>query len=209
MGFLRDLFNKKDSKRAVSNEERKDVADSSPKASTPALRSTCSREDYLHMSQEERSQIASHFRSMLESRLSDTDFGYQSFPELRYDEMVFSTLFSDLLQSGHLVSAGRERFRLASKVVRTSRKQLVRPDYPGYMLPTIPPQGRSFEVDEDCLMVPIGKCDCPVCHENLGDIVPSHGANVVVRFHRAHGVYFWWSIVPHCGKKLLISNSGM
>ena len=45
--------------------------------------------------------------------------------------------------------------------------------------------------------------------KNMGDLVPSHGANVVVQFHRAHGVSFGWSIVPPCGKKLLISNSGM
>jgi len=54
-----------------------------------------------------------------------------------------------------------------------------------------------------------GDYDCPLSRENLGDVVPSHGPNVVLRFHRAHGVYFWWSIVPHCGKKLLISNTGM
>lgn len=194
---------------AAADEPRAPESARSPKASSPGLRSICLREDYLGMSQEERSQFASHFHSMLESRFPDTDFGYESFPELRYDEMVFSTLFSDLLQSGQILSAGRERFRLAPKIVRTSRKKLARPDYPSYMLPTIPPQGRSFEVDEDCIMVPIGDCNCPVCHENLGDIVPSHGANVVVRFHRAHGVHFWWSIVPHCGKKLLVSNSGM
>jgi hypothetical protein len=174
-----------------------------------SLRPICSREDYLRMRQEERSQFASHFDAMLESEFPDADFGYQSFPELRYDEMVLSTLISDLLRSGQLVSVGHERFRLAPKVVRATQKKVVRPDYPDRMLSTIPPEARSFQVDEDCEVLPFLEYDCPVCHESLGDIVPSHGPNVIVRCHRAHGVYLWWSIVPHCGRKLLIGNTGV
>ncbi|HEX9093086.1 MAG TPA: hypothetical protein VF902_03805, partial [Coriobacteriia bacterium] len=149
------------------------------------LRATCSRSDYMRMSQEERRRFSSSFHSMIKSRFPDSDFGYESFPEFRYDKMVLSSLFSDLKQAGHVVSAGFERFCLAPEIAPTSAKRLVQPDYPSYMLPTIPPEGRSFEVDEDCEVVPVGEYDCPVCHKSLGDL-PSTGCNVVVRFHRAH-----------------------
>src|SRR5688572_27520549 len=112
-------FTPKEARRLLETHSFKELrnlieANDSPKAPTTSLSATCSREDYLGMSREERNRFASQFYSILESS-PDTDFGYQSFPELRYDEMVFSTLFADLLQSGHLVSAGRERFRLAPK----------------------------------------------------------------------------------------------
>ncbi|MCI0392608.1 MAG: hypothetical protein MOB07_28070 [Acidobacteria bacterium] len=101
--------------------------------------------------------------------------------------------------------------KLLAKIAEGEAKKVVKPDYPSWMTrdTRIPPEARQFQVDEDCELIPVDEFNCPVCGESLGSNLPSRGPNVIVHFRLDWGAYFWWSVVPHCGKKLLISNRRM
>ncbi len=52
------------------------------------------------------------FCGYLEENFKGTDFGYDSFPELQWDYMVFSTIFKILKDAGYIAGAGYAKFRL-------------------------------------------------------------------------------------------------
>lgn len=76
------------------------------------IRNKCSRDDFLYLSLEEKEQLITNFLEYLKSRYSGKEFGYDSFPGLDYDQMVLSTIFSELKDAGHITGAGYMVFRL-------------------------------------------------------------------------------------------------
>lgn len=50
---------------------------------------------------------------MIEAQLPDREFGYDSFPELQYERLLLSTIFSELKDAGKIRGAGFMVFRLA------------------------------------------------------------------------------------------------
>ncbi len=82
-----------------------------PEKRRPILR-CCTREDYLSLSIEDGGQLLFDFLELIEKKYPREEFGYYSFPGLIYDEMVFSSLFSELKAACFIKSTGLERFRL-------------------------------------------------------------------------------------------------
>ena len=81
------------------------------------MRETCSRSDYMILSPDAQRQLATDFLSLIEGEYADSEFGYDSFPKLDYDQMVFSSLFHELKESGKIESTGYLVFRLANRPV--------------------------------------------------------------------------------------------
>jgi hypothetical protein len=79
------------------------------------MKKRCSCSDYMNLSYEERRQLVNEFLSLIESKYPDSEFGYDSFPELYYDEMVLSSIFHELKEQGHIKSTGYMTFRLTNK----------------------------------------------------------------------------------------------
>jgi hypothetical protein len=77
-----------------------------------SVRKKCSRNDYMNLSENEKKELTDGFLKHLKSKYSGKEFGYDSFPELDYDEMVLSTIFSDLKRTGHITGAGYMVFKI-------------------------------------------------------------------------------------------------
>lgn len=82
------------------------------------MRTTCSRNDYMSLSEDEQRALASDFLSLTQRKYPDKEFGHDSFPELSYDHMVLSTLFHDLKETCKTASTGYTVFRLAKQTER-------------------------------------------------------------------------------------------
>ena len=80
----------------------------------------CSRTDYLQLDIDEQKELALEFHSMLESRFRQSEFGYTSFPELDYDQMVLSSIFYELNVTRRIESIGSMTFRLAIQAATPS-----------------------------------------------------------------------------------------
>lgn len=76
------------------------------------MKKKCSRNDYMSLSEDEKIELTDGFLKLLKSKHSGKEFGYDSFPNLDYDQMVLSTIFSDLKRTGHIAGAGYMVFRL-------------------------------------------------------------------------------------------------
>ncbi|MCK4319177.1 hypothetical protein KAW38_01235 [Candidatus Micrarchaeota archaeon] len=76
------------------------------------VRKRCSREDYMNLSNEEKKQLVSDFLSFIKNKFPDSEFDYDLFHGLEYDQMVLSTIFTALKEAGHIRSAGYMKFRL-------------------------------------------------------------------------------------------------
>ena len=76
------------------------------------MRTRCSSSDYMSLSTDERQSLVNDFLSLIYSRHSDVEFGYHSFIGIHYDEMVLSTIFHTLRESGKIESTGYMLFRL-------------------------------------------------------------------------------------------------
>lgn len=77
-----------------------------------SIRKKCSRNDFLSLSLDDKKQLITDFLEYLKSRYSGKEFGYDSFSGLDYDQMVLSTIFSELKNAGHITGAGYMVFRL-------------------------------------------------------------------------------------------------
>lgn len=78
------------------------------------MKMNCSRNEYIGLSPEEKGEMITDFLALIKKKYPDSKFGYDSFPELEYDEagMILSTMFSELKDSGEIISTGYETFRL-------------------------------------------------------------------------------------------------
>ncbi len=76
------------------------------------IRKKCSSNDIIALSLNEREQFITNFLEYLKSRYSGKKFGYDSFPTLDYDPSVLSIIFVELMDAGHIASAGYMVFRL-------------------------------------------------------------------------------------------------
>jgi len=76
------------------------------------MRRTCSRTDFMALSINERGELAGDLLSLIQDRYPVSEFGYDSFPELQYDQMVLSAIFHELKESGKIKSTGYLVFRL-------------------------------------------------------------------------------------------------
>jgi hypothetical protein len=45
------------------------------------MRATCSRTDYMNLSESGRAAMVADFLSLIETKCPDSEFGYHSFPE--------------------------------------------------------------------------------------------------------------------------------
>ncbi len=76
------------------------------------IRKKCSRDDFLYLPLDKKEQLITNFLEYLKSRYSGKEFGYDSFPDLDYDPMVLSTIFTELKDADHITGAGYMVFRL-------------------------------------------------------------------------------------------------
>ena len=78
------------------------------------MRTRCSRSEFESLSMVEQQAMVSDLFALIEKKYPDSHFGYNSFPELEYDEpgMILSTIFSALKNSGRIICTGFEEFRL-------------------------------------------------------------------------------------------------
>lgn len=68
--------------------------------------------DFLTEPEKKQRDSIWEFCEYLEENFRGTDFGYDSFPELQWDYMVFSTIFKILKDAGYIAGAGYAKFRL-------------------------------------------------------------------------------------------------
>jgi len=76
------------------------------------MRKNYSRQDYFNESEKERRDTWWEFCGYLEENFSGQPFGYDSFPDLNWEEMTFSTIFATLKDAGYIRSDGYMKFRL-------------------------------------------------------------------------------------------------
>ncbi|NTV79913.1 MAG: ankyrin repeat domain-containing protein [Candidatus Aminicenantes bacterium] len=79
------------------------------------MKTVCSRDDYLNLSNEEQTALAVDFLALIKLEYPDREFGFGSFPSLRYDHMVISTLLHELKVKGEIASSGYMVFRLVGR----------------------------------------------------------------------------------------------
>ena len=79
------------------------------------MRMRCSRAEYEHLPWEEKSAMETGLLELIKEKYPDSNFGYDSLPELEYDQagMILSTIFLSLKNSGLIICTGYESFRLA------------------------------------------------------------------------------------------------
>jgi hypothetical protein len=95
------------------------VASEEPERGEVTLRTRCSRDDYTSLSDDEVSRLLLDFLALIKTRYPDSEFGYDSFPDLDYDEVVLSTIFQELKEAGNIKSSGYMRFQLAESKGRS------------------------------------------------------------------------------------------
>jgi len=78
------------------------------------MRMKCSRSEYEGLSWSEKEAMTTDLLALIKKKYPDSEFGYNSFPELEYDEagMILSTIFLTLKNSGLIICTGYEEFRL-------------------------------------------------------------------------------------------------
>ena len=64
---------------------------------TGQMRKRCSESDYMRLSYEEQRRLVNGFLALIESKYPDSDFGYDSFHDLDYDQMVLSIKISSAM----------------------------------------------------------------------------------------------------------------
>lgn len=72
----------------------------------------CQRTTFGDLAAQDAEEVYADFASLIDLRYPKSEFGYQSFPGLRADPMVLSTIFAALIERGKIESVGREVFRL-------------------------------------------------------------------------------------------------
>lgn len=72
----------------------------------------CWRSDYMRLSYEEREKLMNDFIALIKNKYPKSNFDYDSFPELDYEYMTFSTLFHELKEAGYIRSVGPGKFEL-------------------------------------------------------------------------------------------------
>ena len=76
------------------------------------MRTTCSLSDWMNLSPLDQKTLAREFLILIRKKYPNSEFGYDSFPELNYDRMVMSTIFTMLKDWNFLKVTGYMTFRL-------------------------------------------------------------------------------------------------
>lgn len=78
------------------------------------LLTACSSDNYRQLSFAQQTCLSNDFLELVRLKCPKQDFGYDSFPEIRFDQWTLSSIFTDLKSRGFLEGAGLQRFRQVS-----------------------------------------------------------------------------------------------
>lgn len=76
------------------------------------MRTSCSVPDWMSLSPIDQITLAREFLSLIRKKYPNSEFGYDSFPDLDYERMVMSSIFTMLKDWNYLKVTGYMTFRL-------------------------------------------------------------------------------------------------